>query len=985
MLSVHSPVSALEPPRVGVRRITRLPDRAGVIRPGTAWLALSVVVLTLTTAAVPAESGDWVVSRSSGEPQVAEEQVTEGERTIQRFRCRGPGSASFVELSCAAPMSLLHDEFRATLRVRSNVPGILFGIRIVLPDQIDPRTGRPLETILRGSTTRTGDDWQTVEVSGSRSQLQSHLRRVRVELHRSDVVARSAVATGLALLVELSPGETVVDLDDFDYGPVIAPREETLRAVESSVASSEPAVRQFVPLDVELNRIMLGDRPVILRFAPDHGESPDALQRLGLNAAWIQDFRAAERAERLRNLGLAVLATPPHPEFEPGDFERLLRSLPPLDQLCPSASAWYTGTRVPPSQLEHLLALSREVRSADRRLQRPLMADIIGAEGAASREIDLIGIGRHVVGRTESFGELRNELFQRRRLAGQLAFPWTWIQTEPSGTQQRYRQPGGGQLPVVEPEQILLQMHAAISAGCKGVGFWKTHPLDPDDPADREVLLTIELANLQLAILEPFLAEGRVDGHLPILASGRSRRDTSADGDASAPLQSALNGRATSVPTSGGERPAGPDAAVIVSGPTLLLLLTCWDEESQYVPTPMFRREARLVVAASETASAWRVSASGIVGLPRDVTAGGLAINVRDLDQHAVVVVSSDPELIRSLDRRIQQSAQRTAALSYELSRLKLNRVTSTLGLIERHVSLPVSSADLVSRAEQAVRRAERDLQARSFRDCIGNTELAMRLIRECQYLCWRQATDPLDGPTASPHTISFATLPDHWAMMERLRERRPRESDNLIPSGSFENQRQLVDGVWNRDPSELPGWVTAADVIRTPNGDNSVLRLAASTTSDAARSAERRRGEVTPLVVRSPEISTRAGDILRITGRMRLGRTIAPGSERPVLLFDSELGPEHALRPDFLSAVGRLDADARATGNRRLAVRDPFERNWVDFEFFREARTDGPFQVSVALTAAVELQLDDIRVTRLPGPLPGTPSSVVRTASESR
>ena len=111
---------------------------------------------------------------------------------------------------------------------------------------------------------------------------------------------------------------------------------ETLKAA----AEQGTAAGQFVPLTVELNRIMLDERPVILRFAPDHGETTATLQRLGLNAVWVQDYRATQRAADLRDLGLAVLATPPHPEFEPGDYSRLLRALPPLDQLCPSTSAW---------------------------------------------------------------------------------------------------------------------------------------------------------------------------------------------------------------------------------------------------------------------------------------------------------------------------------------------------------------------------------------------------------------------------------------------------------------------------------------------------------------------------------------------------------------------------------------------------------------------------------------------------------------------
>jgi hypothetical protein len=943
------------------------------------------IALCVMSLVARAESTRWTVTQSSGAPQVTERQITENESTIQRFRCEGANHAAFVELSGSATPSSLHDEFQASLKIRTNVPGIRFGLRIVLPDQMDPRTGKPLETIMRGSVTSTSEDWQTVTVSGSRSEFESHLRRVRAELHKSDIATRSAVATGLALLLEISPDATFLDIGDFEYGPVVSPPESFVSVNATGAKPADEAEPGFVPLKVELNRIMLADRPVILRFAPDHGEDIGMLQSLGLNAAWVPDYRNTERAAQLKDLGFAVIATPPHPEFEPGDFSRLLRALPPLDQLCPSASAWYTGTRVPPDQLSHLLSFSREIRSADRRFQRPHMADVTSAEGAASREIDLIGVGRHVVGRSASFGELRNDLFRRRRLAGQLAFPWTWIQTEPSGTQQHYRAADGSQLPLVEPEQILLQMHAAISAGCKGIGFWKTRRLDPTIAADQETLLTIELANMQLTLLEPFLAEGRVDGHLAVM-SQRNTDTTSAPADEQpAWLQSALGGRRSNASTTTGQRPDGPDAAVISSGATMLILLTHWDEESQFVPTPMYHRTASLVVAASETASAWRITASGIEGLPREVTAGGLVVRLNDFDQHVAVVVSSDPELVRNLDHRILQQAPRAAAIQHELATLKLQRVTRTVAQISQITTPPVSASTLLDRAAKTLDNCHVSLQRSSFRDCIASAEKTMRLVRECQYLCWRQAVDSLDSPNASPHTISFATLPDHWSMLKRLRGRRPTETDNLIASGTFENARMLSEGGWQRERIQAKDWLTTSDVIREPGTSNSILRLASWQPTQASQGRPLTPNGTTPLVVKSPAVLAAAGDIIRVTGRVRLGRGITPGSDRPVLLFDSVLGPEHGLRLDFLSTIGKADVADQKAGRSRMILRDRYDREWMDFEIFREAKTAGPIQFSIALTTAAEIHLDDVSLTRLPAETIPEDTGPIRSVSRSK
>lgn len=59
--------------------------------------------------------------------------------------------------------------------------------------------------------------------------------------------------------------------------------------------------------------------------------------------------------------------TPPHPEFEPGDFSKLLQALPPLDQLCPVGPAGILVHVFQRKNLAHLLAWSREVRSGNKK------------------------------------------------------------------------------------------------------------------------------------------------------------------------------------------------------------------------------------------------------------------------------------------------------------------------------------------------------------------------------------------------------------------------------------------------------------------------------------------------------------------------------------------------------------------------------------------------------------------------------------------
>ena len=177
---------------------------------------------------------------------------------------------------------------------------------------------------------------------------------------------------------------------------------------------------------------------------------------------------------------------------------------------------FYLGTRVTRKQMGYLSGCAREIRSADRILRRPLIADVATGEDIASREIDLVGIGLPAIGRTLSFGEARNRILQRQRTSSQLTLPWTWLHTESSGAMRGWRSRLGYSQQYIEPEQITMQMIAAVSGGCRGVGFWKTQPLVAGDNSKSEAALSIELACLYLDILEPYLVNGRIERHLTV-------------------------------------------------------------------------------------------------------------------------------------------------------------------------------------------------------------------------------------------------------------------------------------------------------------------------------------------------------------------------------------------------------------------------------------------------------------------------------------
>ena len=78
------------------------------------------------------------------------------------------------------------------------------------------------------------------------------------------------------------------------------------------------------------------------------------------------------------------------------------------------------------------------------------------------------------------------------------------------------------------------------------------------------------------------------------------------------------------------------------------------------------------------------------------------------------------------------------------------------------------------------------------------------------------------------------------------------------------------------------------------------------------------------------------------VRGRWRKGRGAFGTTINPVLLFDSELGPENGLRPKLTN-------------------------DWQTFELFRPISAPGVFRISLALTGPADVHLDDLEIQKLP------------------
>ena len=898
-----------------------------------------VVTLALTHTLIGAEqeSRSWRFENASSDSvrMVSHDRDTgqDGE-VFERLHLDSVTDFGQVTITHRDPPARPVNEFRASMRCRSNRSGLHFALRLIFPHQQDPRTNQPLITYLPGDVYDAVDQWQKLTATVTNEQIVSQVQRLRTELHRTDLNLNGVYITGCVLTGDVSRGDVFIDITETEYGPVLPVPKQDLLIGDGWLKDEVAQTRPVNQVTIERSQVIVNKKPVLFRLIPEHGEPADMLAGTGANAVWVRDYLDVDRLQDLADHGLTIVATPPFPQFDPQNFETPLVGLSPLEQVCPQASMFYLGTRVTRKQMPYLSGCAREIRSADRILRRPLIADVATGEDVASRKIDLVGIGQPVIGRTSSsFGEVRNRILRRQQTSSQLTLPWTWLHTEPSGAMSNWRSRLGYQQHIVEPEQLLIQMITAVSGGCRGVGFWKTDPLVTEGEDASELALTIELASLYLDILEPFLVNGRVERHLTISTDSAGNQVRSQSGGRMG--LAALNSSPVSMNVDFEESPSAPDAAVIQSEGRSIIVAAFWDDSSQFVAQPMYSRSARLVVPANQTASAWRLRATTVEGLPREVTAGGLNLNVKDFDQFAIFLVTSNPNDARQLQHRLHQRAERAAWLQLKIAQSKYARTQAVCGEVDEYVShKPVSSA-VYSSIQRLLNQAESSFKRGDYSVTEALSSQAGRMLREIQNHYWQAAIKNLSGPSASPHTVCFSSLPDHWQMLTKCSQQP--DSNDLLQSGSFENLRLIEDAGWIApEPPERFAYQTSADVKTDERRNGAYLRMTAWKPSSKQDSPQQ-----TALLVNGPDIQSATGDVFEIRGKVRLGGSVVPEDAHPLMIFDEELGPEHAVRPQL-------------------------EPSWREFRMFRQMSRNGVFQLRLALNGAAEVHVDDVSVRRI-------------------
>jgi hypothetical protein len=861
-----------------------------------------------------------------------------------------------IRLEHELPRSVPIDDLSLTVEYKANRPGAILATRMVFPRQKNPATGQVLTAWLRGDLYTNTAEWQTLKATAQQDEIRQRINRLRAEFSSVSLNLHDAYIDRAILLVGLQTGTTELFIDDLRWTGYASPQKAIVM-----VNAEQPAEQRRSDVQMRLDRLIVNGRPSVLRLTPHHDEAPARLRELGFNAAWIKDYTDLSGIAELGEAGIWSLATPPRGRVSGAAQNGT--AVPSLVDFGPKYDGilgWYLGTRIPPGARDELTTQVRLIRAADRLTQRPIIGDIGGLERSYSRLLDGIGLTRHPLQTTFSLHDYRQFLTQKRRLLRPGTFVTTWVQTEPEPNGNALPDP----LPVIEPELIRQLAWTGLSAGARGIGYWKRTSFDDEFVGARERELVIAITNQEISLLEPWLASWTVLEHqrvaIPVAASKAKQNSDDFAGLNAARKRRAL-AKQKRLKSQTEALQVSDDSNVIemaiMTSPNGQLLVPLWyQKDAQFVPGQMAAQSIDIVIpGVPDTATIWKVSTTGVNTVRRQPGSTGAKVTLDNFDQMAALVISTDPTWGKILRNRINQISDESSRLWYELAKEKLRRVQRVDAELQHMGHGIPDSPQLISRANSHLSLASERLRdgsnssrgvtqtsfSTSYAATTSTPEFvrlqcqgAMQSLRILQRAHWEAAVAERSSAVASPYTISFQTLPEHWRFVRRVGATHFAGYKNRLPSGNFENTDtdQMIKDGWDHEQDDIDGVRAAAELASLGRQSGFALRLLAVPNTNAQIPVAL---EGLPIALTTPPLPVKAGQIVHISGRIRI-------QARPA------------------ASIEGVTITESLTGSK---VRRKKTRGWETFELIREVTTDSNLRLRLTLHGLGEVLFDDLKI----------------------
>jgi hypothetical protein len=869
------------------------------------------------------------------------------------------GSNVYIAHDVGRPMVI--DELMPSLWVKSDRSGLQLLARLALPRTIDSKTGRPVTTLVIGTSYTDTGRWQELRITDMPRLLARQIRFLHNQLG-PNVDGREAYIDAVILNIYGGPGVTNVWIDDLDIagyvamsgpsqGPPQAQIVNPLPPVGNNAASGNSAwmpkgsgspvsatgstggnpssdagagaagpgqdfsgnepvnSAPYVPVQPKRHEIKLSgsvltvdSRPFFLRAIEHQGEPLALLKQLGFNAVCLKRLPTQEILEEADKLGLWVICPPPRPSKSDGVSDQAA-ALTDISPAFDPVLMWDLGSDLPAERLESTRRWAEQIRNADHRGQRPLVCrpstDLRGYSRLDSAMILLID--RRPLGTSMELADYGTWV-RRQPLLSRPGTPvWTTIQTQ---TNESLRQ----QIAALEPgnttpleisfEQMQLTVLTAIAADSRGLMFLSNSPLDSNDTETRHRALALQLLNLELELIEPWAAAGDI-----VTTSDSSQKEVT--------------------------------AAVFRAERTRLVLPVWYSPGAQCVPAQSAAKKLTLSVpGVPESAGAFEMNPSGITPIPHNRRIGML-VTLADFNLTAQVLLAQDPQLVSNITQRWAIIGRQAAQLEHDLAVHKFYTVQKIAEQLDQRPGANIPPPALLDAARKSLQLCDSQMAARQYAAAKLGADQAMSALRAVERFYWDDAVNSrmLASPATSPAALGFQTLPTHWRLIDRIRA--ARFGPNLLPGGDFENLNMMFQTGWRYLKSSASSVETAADLL-AGSSHSGAFGLRLSITADDIKHPPAML-ESAPIKFVSPSIMVEAGQIVCIHGWVNVPSPIT-GSVDGLMIFDS-------------------------IGGESLADRIGHSDGWRQFALYRIAPQSAAMNVTFALTGLGEAWIDDVNV----------------------
>ncbi|MBI3463776.1 MAG: hypothetical protein HY000_12070 [Planctomycetes bacterium] len=431
-----------------------------------------------------------------------------------------------------------------------------------------------------------------------------------------------------------------------------------------------------------------------------------------------------------------------------------------------------------------------------------------------------------------------------------------------------------------QDEQIRLLTYTAVAAGARGLIFESRTRLDAADIQTKARAASLELLNLELALIEPWGAAG-----------------------------SYLSSIAGSDPQVTG---------AILQAERERVVLPLWmGTGSQFVPGQSAGNSISFVIpGVPEDHRAYEITPAGVKPLETRRVTGGTSATLDEFGLTSIILLTQNPVAISELSGRLARSRERAARLQRDLAYQKLRNIEEMERRLASIAPSPRQGPAWFSAARAGLEKSDLAMGAGEFEAAYLSAQRAMRPMRLIERAHWDAHSRALGPPVASPLGTSFATLPEHLQLVGRIRGGRFESSQ--LPGGDFERLDSMLSAGWRNLMHPQPGLETQAEL--TPEAARSGtlgmrLQVRSTLTSQSPALVES-----APLWISSPALSTVPGAIYRIRAAVRIAAPIT-GSNDGLMVVDSLGGEPLAERIRTTRGWQEVTLYRVAAGTAPLAV----------------------------------------------------------------